>query len=174
MLKKAEHYWKSLVHDGDTVSVHRPSFYARRFQSFMKEKVFKKAPSALKPNASFRRSQYRRTLSKDVDGPEISAVSTMGDMGSISGEAAGPSRGSKDPSVTVITIGDEVTLPTVLQDRQRKSSNSAKTPSGQLHQNPSTSSLSATRQADLTSGNETLVSHSPGKLSICFDYGIRE
>ncbi len=32
MLKKAEHYWKSLVHDGDTVSVHRPSFYARRFQ----------------------------------------------------------------------------------------------------------------------------------------------
>jgi 1-phosphatidylinositol-4-phosphate 5-kinase len=30
VLKKAEHYWKSLIHDGDTVSVHRPAFYAKR------------------------------------------------------------------------------------------------------------------------------------------------
>jgi Phosphatidylinositol-4-phosphate 5-Kinase len=37
--KKMEHYWKSLIHDGDTVSVHRPSFYARRFKQFMGEKV---------------------------------------------------------------------------------------------------------------------------------------
>ena len=37
-----EHYWKSLIHDGDSVSVHRPGFYASRFQKFMKEKVFKK------------------------------------------------------------------------------------------------------------------------------------
>lgn len=29
----------------DTVSVHRPSFYAHRFQKFMAEKVFKKIPS---------------------------------------------------------------------------------------------------------------------------------
>ena len=30
------------MHDGDTVSVHRPGFFARRFQNFMKDKVFKK------------------------------------------------------------------------------------------------------------------------------------
>ena len=70
VLKKAEHYWKSLFHDGDTVSVHRPSFYAQRFQSFMGDKVFKRAPAAstvsgLRPTLSFRRSNYRRTLSKD-------------------------------------------------------------------------------------------------------------
>uniref|UniRef100_A0A2I2ZMR3 PIPK domain-containing protein n=1 Tax=Gorilla gorilla gorilla TaxID=9595 RepID=A0A2I2ZMR3_GORGO len=34
-LKKLEHSWKAVVHDGDTVSVHRPGFYAERFQHFM-------------------------------------------------------------------------------------------------------------------------------------------
>ncbi|XP_031722268.1 phosphatidylinositol 4-phosphate 5-kinase type-1 alpha-like isoform X2 [Anarrhichthys ocellatus] len=42
LVKKLEHSWKALVHDGDTVSVHRPSFYAERFQKFMSNAVFKK------------------------------------------------------------------------------------------------------------------------------------
>ncbi|XP_061392222.1 phosphatidylinositol 4-phosphate 5-kinase type-1 alpha-like, partial [Musca vetustissima] len=33
--KKLEHTFKSIIHDGDTVSVCRPSFYAQRFQNFM-------------------------------------------------------------------------------------------------------------------------------------------
>ncbi|XP_034048375.1 phosphatidylinositol-4-phosphate 5-kinase, type I, beta a isoform X1 [Thalassophryne amazonica] len=41
-IKKVEHSWKALVHDGDTVSVHRPSFYADRFLKFMSSAVFKK------------------------------------------------------------------------------------------------------------------------------------
>ncbi|XP_054600897.2 phosphatidylinositol-4-phosphate 5-kinase, type I, beta a [Nothobranchius furzeri] len=41
-MKKVEHSWKALVHDGDTVSVHRPSFYADRFLNFMGTTVFKK------------------------------------------------------------------------------------------------------------------------------------
>lgn len=41
-IKKMEHSWKALVHDGDTVSVHRPSFYADRFLKFMGCTVFKK------------------------------------------------------------------------------------------------------------------------------------
>ena len=67
-IKKVEHSWKALVHDGvydshspyllvqlhihifltaffsfqDTVSVHRPSFYANRFLKFMGSTVFKK------------------------------------------------------------------------------------------------------------------------------------
>ncbi|CAG5096781.1 Similar to Pip5k1a: Phosphatidylinositol 4-phosphate 5-kinase type-1 alpha (Mus musculus) [Cotesia congregata] len=43
--KKLEHTWKSMIHDGDTVSVHRPGFYAQRFQDFMAKTVFKKIPS---------------------------------------------------------------------------------------------------------------------------------
>ncbi|XP_069041052.1 phosphatidylinositol-4-phosphate 5-kinase, type I, alpha, a isoform X2 [Lepisosteus oculatus] len=49
-VKKLEHSWKALVHDGDTVSVHRPGFYAERFQKFMCNTVFKKIP--LKPSPS--------------------------------------------------------------------------------------------------------------------------
>uniref|UniRef100_A0A673I0J1 Phosphatidylinositol 4-phosphate 5-kinase type-1 alpha-like n=1 Tax=Sinocyclocheilus rhinocerous TaxID=307959 RepID=A0A673I0J1_9TELE len=41
-IKKIEHSWKALVHDGDTVSVHHPGFYAERFQRFMCSTVFKK------------------------------------------------------------------------------------------------------------------------------------
>ncbi|XP_032992547.1 phosphatidylinositol 4-phosphate 5-kinase type-1 gamma isoform X4 [Lacerta agilis] len=42
-IKKLEHTWKALVHDGDTVSVHRPSFYAERFFKFMTNTVFRKS-----------------------------------------------------------------------------------------------------------------------------------
>uniref|UniRef100_A0A8C9R9P3 Phosphatidylinositol-4-phosphate 5-kinase type 1 gamma n=1 Tax=Scleropages formosus TaxID=113540 RepID=A0A8C9R9P3_SCLFO len=42
LIKKLEHTWKALVHDGDTVSVHRPNFYADRFFRFMSTTVFKK------------------------------------------------------------------------------------------------------------------------------------
>ena len=72
-MKKMEHFWKSLVHDGDTISVHRPGFYAKRFQAFCFDKVFKKAEPPM-PNStetrkgtSFRRGNLRRTLSKDQE-----------------------------------------------------------------------------------------------------------
>lgn len=50
--KKLEHSWKALLHDGDTVSVHRPGFYAKRFQEFMSQKVFKRMASPLKHTPS--------------------------------------------------------------------------------------------------------------------------
>uniref|UniRef100_A0A3P8NT42 PIPK domain-containing protein n=1 Tax=Astatotilapia calliptera TaxID=8154 RepID=A0A3P8NT42_ASTCA len=51
LIKKLEHTWKALVHDGDTVSVHRPGFYADRFLKFMSTTVFKKS-SSLKSSPS--------------------------------------------------------------------------------------------------------------------------
>ncbi|UMM13413.1 hypothetical protein L5515_001704 [Caenorhabditis briggsae] len=54
LLKKMEHTWKAILHDGDTISVHNPNFYASRFLSFMTEKVFKKG-TALKQSPSRRR-----------------------------------------------------------------------------------------------------------------------
>ncbi|XP_063076501.1 phosphatidylinositol-4-phosphate 5-kinase, type I, gamma b [Engraulis encrasicolus] len=53
LVKKLEHTWKALVHDGDTVSVHRPSFYAERFLKFMSNTVFRKS-SSLKSSPSKR------------------------------------------------------------------------------------------------------------------------
>ncbi|KAM9439371.1 phosphatidylinositol-4-phosphate 5-kinase, type I, gamma b isoform 3-T3 [Clarias gariepinus] len=51
LIKKLEHTWKALVHDGDTVSVHRPNFYADRFYKFMSSTVFRKS-SSLKSSPS--------------------------------------------------------------------------------------------------------------------------
>ncbi|KAK0131744.1 Phosphatidylinositol 4-phosphate 5-kinase type-1 gamma [Merluccius polli] len=53
MIKKLEHSWKSLIHDGDTVSVHRPGFYAERFYRFCSATVFRKGCS-LRPSPSKR------------------------------------------------------------------------------------------------------------------------
>ncbi|XP_033115508.1 phosphatidylinositol 4-phosphate 5-kinase type-1 alpha-like [Anneissia japonica] len=66
--KKLEHTWKAMVHDGDTVSVHRPSFYAKRFQDFMFERVFKKMP-ALKHSPSKRKGQTSIHGSASVNRP---------------------------------------------------------------------------------------------------------
>lgn len=49
IVKKLEHGWKALLHDGDTVSVHRPSFYCTRFQEFMSNNVFKKSAAKASP-----------------------------------------------------------------------------------------------------------------------------
>ncbi|XP_017073002.1 phosphatidylinositol 4-phosphate 5-kinase type-1 alpha [Drosophila eugracilis] len=43
--KKLEHTFKSILYNGDTVSVCRPSFYAKRFQDAMGKQVFKKTPT---------------------------------------------------------------------------------------------------------------------------------
>ncbi|XP_039445683.1 uncharacterized protein LOC120425291 isoform X8 [Culex pipiens pallens] len=57
--KKLEHTWKSIIHDGDTVSVHRPSFYAQRFQDFMAKTVFKKIPSPVAGSSHQHHQQQR-------------------------------------------------------------------------------------------------------------------
>ncbi|XP_052753948.1 phosphatidylinositol 4-phosphate 5-kinase type-1 gamma-like isoform X7 [Galleria mellonella] len=71
--KKLEHTWKSMIHDGDTVSVHRPSFYAQRFLDFMAKTVFKKIPSSLKHSPSKRKSIAKPARPQD----EIEAAGRM-------------------------------------------------------------------------------------------------
>ncbi|XP_068895533.1 phosphatidylinositol 4-phosphate 5-kinase type-1 alpha isoform X3 [Tenebrio molitor] len=64
--KKLEHTWKSMIHDGDTVSVHRPSFYAARFQKFMAEKVFKKIPSLDLPEIKGNHRKFRTLVTSYI------------------------------------------------------------------------------------------------------------
>ncbi|VDK78763.1 unnamed protein product [Litomosoides sigmodontis] len=47
--KKLEHTWKSVLHDGDTISVHNPTFYAQRFITFLKSHVFHMTAVELAP-----------------------------------------------------------------------------------------------------------------------------
>uniref|UniRef100_A0A3Q3WMS5 PIPK domain-containing protein n=1 Tax=Mola mola TaxID=94237 RepID=A0A3Q3WMS5_MOLML len=65
MIKKLEHSWKSLIHDGDTVSVHRPGFYAERFYRFCSTIVFKK--SSLRSSPS-KRGRGAPSMSKSSAG----------------------------------------------------------------------------------------------------------
>uniref|UniRef100_A0A8D3E236 PIPK domain-containing protein n=1 Tax=Scophthalmus maximus TaxID=52904 RepID=A0A8D3E236_SCOMX len=67
MIKKLEHSWKSLIHDGDTVSVHRPGFYAERFYKFCNTIVFKK--SSLRSSPS-KRGRGALSMSKSSAGTD--------------------------------------------------------------------------------------------------------
>ncbi|XP_053594595.1 phosphatidylinositol 4-phosphate 5-kinase type-1 alpha isoform X3 [Microplitis demolitor] len=64
--KKLEHTWKSMIHDGDTVSVHRPGFYAQRFQDFMAKTVFKKIPSLDLPEIKGNHRKFRNLVSSYI------------------------------------------------------------------------------------------------------------
>merc|ERR1719153_112386 len=63
LVKKIEHTFKAMIHDGDTVSVHRPGFYAERFLNFMSEKIFKKIPSSLKHSPSKKNKSVKTKIS---------------------------------------------------------------------------------------------------------------
>nr|CAB3264891.1 phosphatidylinositol 4-phosphate 5-kinase type-1 alpha [Phallusia mammillata] len=61
--KKIEHTWKSVITDGDTVSVHRPAFYCERFQKFMTDNLFKKSVIATQPSSRVRGQSTRKAHS---------------------------------------------------------------------------------------------------------------
>lgn len=72
LAKKLEHSWKALVHDGDTVSVHRPSFYAERFQKFMCNTVFKKLSLKTSPSKKRRALTHGPQRKAGTSGPPLS------------------------------------------------------------------------------------------------------
>ncbi|XP_078482733.1 phosphatidylinositol 4-phosphate 5-kinase type-1 alpha isoform X1 [Ciona intestinalis] len=76
--KKMEHTWKSMIADGDSVSVHRPSFYCERFQKFMGDHVFKKSVVKSQPKRQRGQSSRRThtTLVGGVNNPESSKALT--------------------------------------------------------------------------------------------------
>ncbi|XP_046399259.1 phosphatidylinositol 4-phosphate 5-kinase type-1 gamma-like isoform X3 [Ischnura elegans] len=100
--KKLEHTWKSMIHDGDTVSVHRPGFYAQRFQDFMAKTVFKKIPSLDLPEIKGNHRKFRTLVTSYIalkHSPSkrrsISKGAAQGRLGSLGGqqdaETAAPS-----------------------------------------------------------------------------------
>ncbi|XP_029023855.1 phosphatidylinositol 4-phosphate 5-kinase type-1 alpha-like [Betta splendens] len=72
LVKKLEHSWKSLVHDGDTVSVHRPSFYADRFEKFVCTIVFKKVQLKTSPSKKRRAVSHGPLKKTGGSGPPLS------------------------------------------------------------------------------------------------------
>ncbi|XP_065344172.1 phosphatidylinositol 4-phosphate 5-kinase type-1 alpha-like isoform X11 [Cloeon dipterum] len=64
--KKLEHTFKSIIHDGDTVSVHRPGFYAQRFQDFMAKTVFTKIQSLDLPAIKGNHRKFRTLVTSYI------------------------------------------------------------------------------------------------------------
>ncbi|XP_073339955.1 phosphatidylinositol 4-phosphate 5-kinase type-1 alpha-like [Pagrus major] len=76
-VKRLEHSWKALVHDGDTVSVHRPGFYAERFEKFMCNVVFRKITLKTSPSKK-RRAVAHGPLKKTAgSGPSLSTQTSV-------------------------------------------------------------------------------------------------
>ncbi|KAL5256022.1 hypothetical protein ACHWQZ_G011289 [Mnemiopsis leidyi] len=78
LLKKMEHSWKSILTDGDTVSVHRPGFYAERFKNFCFDRVFKRgddsSPQVRRQKSGIRRQTSRTgypNMVKNPGGPKV-------------------------------------------------------------------------------------------------------
>lgn len=76
LVKKLEHSWKALIHDGDTVSVHRPSFYAERFQKFMCTTVFRKISLKTSPSKKRRSMAHGPSKKAGSAGPSLSAATS--------------------------------------------------------------------------------------------------
>jgi len=75
-VKKLEHAWKALLYDGDTVSVHRPSFYSERFERFMFGKVFVSLPMTESLRRLNAQNKQRPKLKKTPE-EEIHAIKNI-------------------------------------------------------------------------------------------------
>jgi len=109
--KKLEHTWKAMIHDGDTVSVHRPGFYAQRFQDFMAKTVFKKIPSPLKHSPS-----KRKSISRPARGA-LEAETGDGAGGFVSSHSPLPSSSTPPPAFEDALRGDLMDASTPLRHR---------------------------------------------------------
>ncbi|XP_046857439.1 phosphatidylinositol 4-phosphate 5-kinase type-1 alpha-like isoform X3 [Xenia sp. Carnegie-2017] len=135
--KRLEHGFKSVVQDADSISVHRPSFYAKRFQEFMADKVFRKmlgtksqvARSPSKKRASFNagRTRDRSRASSDAE-KHLNGISddkhlsntVPGDVSFMGGDTK-----SLDESNRPSTKGDDET--TTVNDKLSKSTDEVST-----------------------------------------------
>ncbi|EDW08201.1 uncharacterized protein Dmoj_GI19831 [Drosophila mojavensis] len=130
--KKLEHTFKSILYNGDTVSVCRPSFYAKRFQDAMGKQVFKKTPTfPLKHSPSKRKTSATQPLRSPLN--RTSVANTPSNSGSSSRPVAlallsgmsTPPPAFDDISEEDITAGASTTT---LQQRTSNANASASAP----------------------------------------------
>ncbi|XP_030624776.1 phosphatidylinositol-4-phosphate 5-kinase, type I, beta a [Chanos chanos] len=131
-IKKVEHSWKALVHDGDTVSVHRPNFYADRFLNFMGTVVFKKinplrGASSRRKRSSIQpiRSSSQEVLSTTKEEKEERKAQSMEnlddkELGSPQQPDVVPTSTTLNSAVSAATISSASSLDTVKEDPEER------------------------------------------------------
>ncbi|XP_026867357.2 phosphatidylinositol-4-phosphate 5-kinase, type I, alpha, a isoform X1 [Electrophorus electricus] len=110
-VKKLEHSWKALVYDGDTVSVHRPSFYADRFQKFMCNTVFKKALLRTSPLKKTRGGTVSNMRKANATGSDQAHVVVTAEPSQAETRGTGQPRGQDPghvPSSIAVALSFEV------------------------------------------------------------------
>ncbi|XP_075988268.1 phosphatidylinositol 4-phosphate 5-kinase 59B isoform X9 [Anticarsia gemmatalis] len=121
--KKLEHTWKSMIHDGDTVSVHRPSFYAQRFLDFMAKTVFKKIPSSLKHSPSKRKSIAKPSRpQEEIDTPvSLSDVTAHITPTSVTSPVSTAAKVTVSSAKTTMAASEpDIAFPAVLKGSQKQ------------------------------------------------------
>lgn len=111
--KRLEHSFKAMVHDGNTISVHRPDFYSKRFFEFMGKRVFNKIASPLRHSPSKRRQGH---AGRSVRGQTSNEQRT--ETAASSSQPPGPDSHlpvSAQSSAEKYCEGDTVSSETVLQ-----------------------------------------------------------
>lgn len=88
LFKKLEHTWKSVLHDGDTISVTNPGFYASRFIAYLSSTVFRRL-SADQQSARHASNKFRslvhsyiamkQTPMRYQQQPRLRGISVAGD-----------------------------------------------------------------------------------------------
>ncbi|XP_077099297.1 phosphatidylinositol-4-phosphate 5-kinase, type I, beta a [Siphateles boraxobius] len=141
-IKKVEHSWKALVHDGDTVSVHRPNFYADRFLKFMGGTVFKKihplrgASSRRKKNSIQCRSASQEVLStvkeesqEERRAQSLEKLENIDDTDKHSPQKPDviPSSTRLDPAISVATLSSSSSIDDVKTELQTENRTSSST-----------------------------------------------
>ncbi|XP_043239941.1 phosphatidylinositol 4-phosphate 5-kinase type-1 alpha-like isoform X13 [Amphibalanus amphitrite] len=116
MKKRLEHTFKSMVHDGNTISVHRPDFYAKRFTDFMGKTVFQKIPSPLRHSPSKRKGQSLRMRALDNERKESSEVPAEGRARQPGRPAVGMSGGGV-PLQQQLSVASSVSQPETTSSR---------------------------------------------------------
>jgi len=120
--KKLEHTFKAIIHDGDTVSVHRPDFYAKRFMNFMSTKIFKKIPSLDLPEVKGSHRKFRTVVAslialKHSPSKKTKALKVKG--GQVSGQSSGS---GTSPPEKISQLGTEGRLNVSKTPQKRSSS----------------------------------------------------
>jgi len=98
LFKKLEHTFKSMITDGDTVSVHRPGFYQERFINFMADRVFKKIPSLDLPEVKGSHRKFRTVVASLIALKHSPSKRTKSVKAKVSGNGPGQSGTSQDRS----------------------------------------------------------------------------
>ncbi|CAM4730650.1 unnamed protein product [Leuciscus chuanchicus] len=142
LIKKVEHSWKALVHDGDTVSVHRPNFYADRFLKFMGGTVFKKihplrgASSKRKRNSIQCRSASQEVLStvkeesqEERRAQSLEKLENIDDTDTHSSQKPDviPSSTRLDPAISAATLSSAYSIDDVTTELQTENRTSSST-----------------------------------------------